>query len=472
VADLAPFLKPGANVISIVARHFGTATSWWMPVPPSYSMGAGGVVFETLVGDEWLISDRSWRCAPVSPWTPVPVPGDVACLPLESFDARVYEHGWESPDFDASGWKQAFEITPFSTGGHGDPHPPSEPFGMLRPPVRVAFPGGDVHTAELVAAATGPGAPFVDDPVAQVYADEALVVAAVAGVDDLVHRASFDLGHIAAGTVRLEVSAAPGSVVDVAASEHVDESGALVSLGQHAGLRYVCAGGDEPERFESLDVIGARHLHVSVRSSDPAVAPDVTLAIADRHRPRTAGASFECSDPLLNQVYEVGLRTVDLCALDAYVDCPTREQRAWTGDSVVHQMVDLVANPDWSMARWHPQVAAQPRYVLVPVDQIAADYPLPSTLPPRLIAQAPTPVPAPEPEPQPSQPNGQPLTAEQSTRRCNAGRLIGGLAGGGIGYMASRKDGRSWAVPLGALLGTQMGCPLAQGRGPLSLFGL
>ena len=119
-----------------------------------------------------------------------------------------------------------------------------------------------------------------------------------------------------------------------------------------------------------------------------------------------------------------------------------------------------------------PQVAAQPRYVLVPVDQIAADYPLTSTLPPRLIAQAPTPVPAPEPEPQPSQPNGQPLTAEQSTRRCNAGRLIGGLAGGGIGYMASRKDGRSWAVPLGALLGTQMGCPLAQGRGPLSLFGL
>jgi hypothetical protein len=119
-----------------------------------------------------------------------------------------------------------------------------------------------------------------------------------------------------------------------------------------------------------------------------------------------------------------------------------------------------------------PQLATQPRYVLVPVDQIAADYPLPAPLPPRLIAQAPGPLPAPEPEPQPSQPSGQPLTAEQSSRRCNAGRLIGGLAGGGIGYMASRKDGRNWAVPLGALLGTQMGCPLAQGRGPLSLFGL
>ena len=121
-----------------------------------------------------------------------------------------------------------------------------------------------------------------------------------------------------------------------------------------------------------------------------------------------------------------------------------------------------------------------PRYVLVPVDQISADYPLPprswqpAPLPPRVIAQLPAPLPAPAPaEVDPQQaPVAQTPSPEALNRRCNAGRLIGGLAGGGIGYMASRKDGRSWAVPLGALLGTQMGCPLAQGRGPLSLFGL
>ena len=97
----------------------------------------------------------------------------------------------------------------------------------------------------------------------------------------------------------------------------------------------------------------------------------------DRHRPRPVGATFACSDPLLERIYEVGLRTVDLCALDAYVDCPTREQRAWTGDSVVHQMVDLVANPDWSMARWHPQLAAEPRpdgmLAMAPASDFAAD---------------------------------------------------------------------------------------------------
>ncbi|RPF76290.1 MAG: hypothetical protein CBD15_006165 [Synechococcus sp. TMED155] len=59
----------------------------------------------------------------------------------------------------------------------------------------------------------------------------------------------------------------------------------------------------------------------------------------------------------------------------------------------------------------------------------------------------------------------------QSQRRCNMGRLLGGLAGGGLGYAASRESGRSWAVPLGALLGSQVGCPMALGQGPLGGLG-
>ena len=73
--------------------------------------------------------------------------------------------------------------------------------------------------------------------------------------------------------------------------------------------------------------------------------------------------------------------------------------------------------------------------------------------------------------PQPVARNGVVLDPVAAQRRCNIGRLIGGLAGGGLGYAASRQDGRAWAIPLGALLGSQVGCPVAQGRGPLGGLG-
>ena len=38
VVDLAPHLRSGTNVIAITARHFGQSTSWWIPVPPTYSL--------------------------------------------------------------------------------------------------------------------------------------------------------------------------------------------------------------------------------------------------------------------------------------------------------------------------------------------------------------------------------------------------------------------------------------------------
>ncbi len=359
VVDLAPHLRTGTNVLAITARHFGTATSWWMPVPPSYTLGGGCVAFEARIGDDWVVADRAWRCQDGLAWSPVPVPGDVASLPLESFDARAHPHGWERPDFSDDGWTPAVELTPFHTGAHGDPHPPSDPFGMLRPPVRTAFPGGATHPATEVARTVVADGGAVLDPVAQVLSDEHGPPPGDGG--GAVQVRSFDLGRIAAGTLELVVrGAAAGTVVDVAAAEHLDRDGRLVTLGQHAGLRYVCAGTEE-ERFESLDLVGTRHLHATVRTPDGAGDPELALAVHDRHRPRPEGAAFACSDPDLERIHAVGLRTVDLCALDAYVDCPTREQRAWTGDSVVHQMVDLVANPDWAMARWHPELAAAPR---------------------------------------------------------------------------------------------------------------
>ena len=356
VVDLAGHLVAGENVIAITARHYGTPTSWWTPVTPSYSLGVGCVAFEARIGDGWVVSDASWRAAPGTAWSAVEVPGDVASLPLEDFDASLHPDGWDVPGFDDTDWRSAVQITPVHTGGGARTTPPSEPFGMLRPPVRVALPGGNRHEAGPPRRRRVTGVGGLADPVAQVLADQASDDA-TEGAESPVELRSFDLGRVAAGTVELTVSGATDhTVIDVAASEHVDDDGRLITLGQHAGFRYRCRGGRD-ERFATFDVVGGRHFLAAIRGP----ADEVTLAVQDRLRPRPALETFACSDPLLEEIHAVGLRTVDLCALDAYVDCPTREQRAWTGDSVVHQMVDLVSNPDWSMARWHPQLAASPR---------------------------------------------------------------------------------------------------------------
>ena len=46
---------------------------------------------------------------------------------------------------------------------------------------------------------------------------------------------------------------------------------------------------------------------------------------------------------------------------------------------------------------------------------------------------------------------------------CTDGKIAGALLGGGIGGAVSRKQGRWWAVPLGAVTGAAIGCQVDKG---------
>ena len=46
---------------------------------------------------------------------------------------------------------------------------------------------------------------------------------------------------------------------------------------------------------------------------------------------------------------------------------------------------------------------------------------------------------------------------------CTDGKIAGALLGGGIGGAVSRKQGRWWAVPLGAVTGAAIGCQVDGG---------
>ena len=46
---------------------------------------------------------------------------------------------------------------------------------------------------------------------------------------------------------------------------------------------------------------------------------------------------------------------------------------------------------------------------------------------------------------------------------CIEGSILGGIAGGGAGAALSRKDGRLWAIPLGIVTGSMLGCQVDGG---------
>jgi hypothetical protein len=115
------------------------------------------------------------------------------------------------------------------------------------------------------------------------------------------------------------------------------------------------------DHYEAVDINGLRQVFLMI----PPGAGEITvrdLAVSEYHYPFTGGAAFTSSDPELNQLYQAGIRTTEMNSFDAFTDCPTREQRAWVGDGVVHQMVHLVANEDWRLARNYVRSACTARF--------------------------------------------------------------------------------------------------------------
>ena len=54
-------------------------------------------------------------------------------------------------------------------------------------------------------------------------------------------------------------------------------------------------------------------------------------------------------------------------------------------------------------------------------------------------------------------------TIEYDINDCTDGKVAGAVLGGGLGAAISRGDGRWWAIPLGAVLGSRIGCEVEGG---------
>jgi alpha-L-rhamnosidase len=129
--------------------------------------------------------------------------------------------------------------------------------------------------------------------------------------------------------------------------------------GMHSGNRYIARG--KNDRFKLFDALGFRYANILAHGTVGSVTL-LSFAVQEDVYQWQPGATFRCSDEDLNKIFQAGIRTVQLNSRDSFTDCPTREQQAWVGDSVVHQMVHLATNTDWRLAWHYLTLSDSPRY--------------------------------------------------------------------------------------------------------------
>jgi alpha-L-rhamnosidase len=375
--SIADSLVTGTNVIAVLVHTYGVDTAFyegtkglWRPV-----FGEGGLWVQgqitTSSGIQQLVTDTSWRCLESHAWRQ-DVPrinhglGFIECL-----DANLIPLGWHDICYEDQNWERAQElvaggggpeaffggltIRPFPTliprgipkmtnawafarrivwlkGQISDPSLPIEK--RLYDEVLVALPQGSVIGAQnLVAAAHGD-----------------VIVTTTTDIDVSI---LLDFGQIITGRPHISLVAQGGEIIEIACSEHLpDEWGAggpdpdarltrrpMLGLDAHI-CRYVARPGEQA--FERFEWCAIRWMQIVIRNA-PSGLVIKRLGATTENYPVEARGRFTCSDPLLNQLWDVGAYTLRQCMQDAWIDCPSREQRQWLGDATVESLVGWAA---------------------------------------------------------------------------------------------------------------------------------
>lgn len=151
----------------------------------------------------------------------------------------------------------------------------------------------------------------------------------------------YDLGRVRLGRPRLTLDLPAGAAIEVAMSESLQHDRVqpwiTLSGSRSANMDHFIARGGVQEFFPFTPK-GGRYVEVHILNPN---AKFIKEEFLERTYFTQTRGSFDSNDPLLNQIWKVGVETVRACSEDALVDNPTRERGQWTGDvaSVASEIV-------------------------------------------------------------------------------------------------------------------------------------
>ena len=371
--DVKDALKPGTNVIAVLVHVYGSDTAWYEIGPryPRSIFGDGGLWLEADIetGGETttLLSDPDWHCLTSDAWEQdTPSAGWGQGL-IEVVDGARLPMGWTETGFDMAGWSKAREMVwdgiEYERAMGWGPHeafPTIEASDLPHMLEREIY-AGDVrglyavtpdatkHIGQRLYEETLTPAPngMIENTDALLSADGVTLIR----TNDHDVSVLIDFGKIHTGYPFIEIEAAGGEVIELAASEKIEgdftDSPAetprierLTHLDCAQIFRYTARPG--VQRYEKFDWTGIRYLQLTVRNA-PTGLKIRSLGAVETAYPAGSRGAFTCSDPVLDGLWQVGRYTALQCTNDAWCDGPGREKRQWIGDGLVHYLIDAAA---------------------------------------------------------------------------------------------------------------------------------
>lgn len=345
--DLSTLIRRGENVIAAEVIYWGQGE-------PS----RGGPIFQVSARPAFVFesaevrSDKSWKaliCAgqEAPGWDSVfKGAGYFAGNWLEVIDARKIPVGWQLPDFDETGWIAAHEITRAEVWGEGDTRAPWKLLPRTIPPLEERSPvEAKARQAGLVKD-TKPRPPFSFE--VEPAAETPSLPCTIPG-DGKIHYVVFDAGKLVTAYPQLELEASEGAVVEIMYTEAPSvnfkkERRDVLGDKRVEGYNdaYITRGGRQV--YEPFFHRTFWFVRVAVKSSQPVTIHGLKYRWTSYGF--TERGSFECSDALLNKIWQTGWYTARLCAHESYEDCPYYEQLQYAGDGRIQAMVTYYVTGD------------------------------------------------------------------------------------------------------------------------------
>jgi len=357
--DLAPWLVAGENVISVVVLRYtlewasGNHSVWRTSTPGLYVKGELRRSSGEILCD--LSTLQGWKCLKDNAVTLLPEENQSFLQIQEVVDGRKIPWGFDRPGYDDRDWEEPTNYSTFQAARLGSP------FNLLPRPIPPLY-----EMPRRFAGIFTMPASTISKAVWDLWLKGHHPVELPAGSHEIIE---INAGELTTGYLELVVLRGSGSRIRVLTAESYArrEINGHGMNEMHKGDRldfrngvltgiqddYLVVGAGKaslPERYEPFWFRTFRFIRLEIETGEEPLTL-VDFRYRETGYPLDVRTAVTTSDPGLNQIWDISLRTLRRCMHETYEDCPFYEQLQYAMDTRAQILFTYAVAADDRLAR-------------------------------------------------------------------------------------------------------------------------